>query len=375
MSVEMKSRHGRAVALMVAGVGFFSTNGLFVELTFGDNHPFLYNTGVWVGTSLGLGVLLFVLHRPIFSDPVSRRVLFRRSVGLKTDGVRRWDLVALLWLLVVGRFAFAFFGWAIHYVDTATVAVLHYTWPVLFVLVLARWDRTMGERYRKVGAFSWFGLGLAFIGMAAVVVGTVGFDARGTVLAGGVFGIVLTFISALLQAGVATLGFPFAYGVASEISRKTDARLDWENLEFGCLLFVYCAFGGNSNPSERLDRVGYGREHLSGFVRLGGGGGGQFRSRGGPGPKGRPDHPGPGYQCPHLRIAGGGPAVAGAVHRHHGRPPRPPGCRSRHRGGGERVVEQALGSLLSKARQAEAPRRARLRRRPPVGRRSIGRGT
>ncbi len=241
--MEVRSRHGRAVALMVAGVGFFSTNGLFVELTFGENHPFLYNTGVWVGTSLGLGLLLFVLHRPIFSDPVSRRVLFRRSVGLKTDGVRRWDLVALLWLLVVGRFAFAFFGWAIHYVDTATVAVLHYTWPVLFVLVLARWDRTMGGRYRKVGAFSWFGLGLAFIGMAAVVVGTVGFDARGTVLAGGVFGIVLTFISALLQAGVATLGFPFAYGVASEISRKTDAPLEWENLEFGCLLVVYCASG------------------------------------------------------------------------------------------------------------------------------------
>ena len=228
---------------MAAGVVFFSTNGLFVELTFGDNHPFLYNTGVWVGTSLGLGVLLFVLHRPVFSDPAARRVLFRRSVGLKTDGVRRWDLVVLLWLLVVGRFAFAFFGWAIHYVDTATVSVLHYTWPVLFVLVLARWDRTSSGRYQKVGAFSWIGLGLAFIGMAAVVVGTVGFDARGTVLAGGVFGILLTVISAFLQAGVATLGFPFAYGVASEISRKTDARLEWENLEFGCLLFVYCLSG------------------------------------------------------------------------------------------------------------------------------------
>ena len=229
--------------MMAAGVVFFSTNGLFVELTFGDNHPFWYNTGVWVGTSLRLGVLLFVLHRPVFSDPVSRRVLYRRSVGLKTDGVRRWDLVALLWLLVVGRFAFAFFAWAIHYVDTATVSVLHYTWPVLFVLVLARWDRTTGGRYRKVGAFSWIGLGLAFIGMAAVVGGTVGFDARGTVLAGGVFGIILTVISALLQAGVATLGFPFAYGVASEISEKTDARLEWENLEFGCLLFVYCLSG------------------------------------------------------------------------------------------------------------------------------------
>lgn len=239
----MKSRHGRAVALMLGGVVFFSTNGLFVELTFGDNHPFLYNTGVWVGTTLGLGFLTFLLHRPVFSDPVGRRVLFRRSVGLKTDGVRRWDLVVLLWLLVVGRFAFAFFGWAIHYVDTATVSVLHYTWPVLFVLVLARWDRTNRGRYRRVSGFSWAGLGLAFLGMAAVVVGTVGFDARGTVLEEGVLGIVLTVISAFLQAGVATLGFPFAYGVASEIARKTEASLKWDNLEFGCLLFVYCLSG------------------------------------------------------------------------------------------------------------------------------------
>lgn len=229
--------------MMAAGVFFFSTNGLFVELTFGNNHPFLYNTGVWVGTSLGLGVLLFVLHRPVFSDPVSRRLLFRRSVGLETDGTRRWDLVVLLWLLVVGRFAFAFFGWAIHYVDTATVSVLHYTWPVLFVLVLSRWDRTNRGRYRRVSAFSWTGLGLAFAGMAAVVVGTVGFDARGTALAGGMVGVILTVISAFLQAGVATLGFPFAYGVASEITGKTAARLDWDNLEFGCLLFVYCLSG------------------------------------------------------------------------------------------------------------------------------------
>ena len=66
--------------MMAAGVVFFSTNGLFVELTFGDNHPFWYNTGVWVGTSLGLGVLLFVLHRPVF--PI-------RSVdGCSTGG--RW---------------------------------------------------------------------------------------------------------------------------------------------------------------------------------------------------------------------------------------------------------------------------------------------
>ena len=228
---------------MAAGVMFFSTNGLFVELTFGDNHPFLFNTGVWVGTTLGLGCVLFLLHRPVFSDPVSRRVLFRRSVGLKIDGVRRWDLVVMLWLLVVGRFAFAFFGWAIHYVDTATVSVLHYTWPVLFVLVLARWDRSNRRRYRRVTGFSWTGLGLAFVGMAAVVIGTIGFEARGTALAGSVFGMILAVISAFLQAGVGALGFPFADGVASEIAEKTDASLDWDNLEFGCLLFVYCVSG------------------------------------------------------------------------------------------------------------------------------------
>ncbi len=228
---------------MAAGVMFFSTNGLFVELTFGDNHPFLFNTGVWVGTTLGLGCVLFLFHRPVFADPVSRRVLFRRAAGLKTDGVRRWDLLAMLWLMVIGRFAFAFFGWAIHYVDTATVSILHYTWPVLFVLGLSRWDRANRGRYRRVNAFSWTGLGLAFVGMAAVVTGTLGFDAAGEVLLGSVFGMILAVISAFLQAGVGAIGYPFADGVASEITHKTAACLDRDNLEFGCLLFGYGVSG------------------------------------------------------------------------------------------------------------------------------------
>ena len=242
-NVEMNRLHRQAVVLMATGVMFFSTNALFVELTFGDNHPFLYNAGVWVGTSLGLAGVLFLFHRPVFADPVSRRVLFRWVAGLKTDGVRRWDLLVMLLLMVIGRFAFAFFGWATHYVDTATVSVLHYTWPVLFVLVLSRWDRTNRGRYRRVTAFSWTGLGLAFVGMAAVVTGTLGFDAAGAVLLGSVFGMILAVISAILQAGIGVLGFPFAEGVASEITHKTDACLDWHNLEFGCLLFVYCVSG------------------------------------------------------------------------------------------------------------------------------------
>jgi len=85
----VKSSHRRALALMAGAVMFFSTNALFVELTLGDNHPFLYNGALWLGTSLGLGGVLFLFYRPILTDPVIRRVLLRRSAGLKTDGVRR----------------------------------------------------------------------------------------------------------------------------------------------------------------------------------------------------------------------------------------------------------------------------------------------
>ena len=62
--------------------------------------------------------------------------------------------------MVIGRFAFAFFGWATQYVETATVSILHYTWPVIFVLGISRWDRTNQGRYRRVTAFSWTGLAL-----------------------------------------------------------------------------------------------------------------------------------------------------------------------------------------------------------------------
>ncbi|MCE2527458.1 MAG: hypothetical protein J4G00_07995 [Actinomycetia bacterium] len=78
----MRSSYRRAVLLMAGAVMFFSTNALFVELTLGDNHPFLYNGGLWLGTSLGLGGVLILFYRPIFADPAIRRVLLRRAGGL-----------------------------------------------------------------------------------------------------------------------------------------------------------------------------------------------------------------------------------------------------------------------------------------------------
>ena len=224
---------------MAGAVMFFSTNAVFVELTLADNHPFLYNAGVWMGTALGLGGFLLLFYRPIFADPAIRRVLFRRVAGLKTDGVRRWDLLGMLLLMVVGRFAFAFFPWATQYVETATVAMLHYTWPVFFVLGLSRWDRTNRKRYRRFTALSWTGLGLAFLGMAAVVVGTLGLQPVGATLAARVFGMILALISALLIACTVGAGFPFGDSLATEITRKADIRMDRYSLEFACLLFGY----------------------------------------------------------------------------------------------------------------------------------------
>lgn len=225
--------------MMVGAVMFFSTNALFVELTLADNHPFLYNAGLWLGMSLGLGAVLLFFYRPVLADPAIRRLLFRRAAGLKIDGVRRWDLLGMLLLMVVGRFAFAFFPWATQYVETATVAVLHYTWPVFFVLGLSRWDRTNRRRYRRVTAGSWAGLGLAFLGMAAVVVGTVGFQAVGATLSARVFGMILAVISALLLVCTVATGYPFSDNLATEITRKVGARMHRRSLQFACLLFGY----------------------------------------------------------------------------------------------------------------------------------------
>ncbi len=238
-----KRRHRQAVALMAVAVMFFSTNALFIKLTLGDNDAFLYNAGIWVGMSLGLGGASLLFYRPVFADPAARRVLFRRVAGLKTDGVRRWDLIALLWVGVVGRFAVAFFAWATQYVEAATVSVLHYAWPVIFILGLSRWDRSKRRRYRKVTGFSWTGLGLAFVGMAAVVIGTLGFDLTEADLVERVFGMVLAVISALLLACNTAVGYPMSESISSEITEKTDAHPDEHRLEFGCLLFVGCASG------------------------------------------------------------------------------------------------------------------------------------
>ena len=239
----VKRRHRQAVALMAGAVMFFSTNALFIKLTLGDDDPFLYNAGIWVGMSLGLGGASLLFYRPAFSDPAARRVLYRRVAGLKTDGVRRWDLIGLLWLGVVGRFAVAFFAWATQYVEAATVSVLHYTWPVIFILGLSRWDRSNRRRYRRITTFSWTGLAFCFAGMAAVVTGTLGFDLTEAGLVGRVFGMVLAVISAVLLATNTAVGYPMGESLASEITEKTDARLDEHRLEFCCLLFVGCVSG------------------------------------------------------------------------------------------------------------------------------------
>ncbi len=242
-NMGVKRRHRQAVALMAGAVMFFSTNALFIKLTLGDGDPFLYNAGIWVGMSLGLGGASFLFYRPAFADPVARRVLYRRVAGLKTDGVRRWDLIGMLWLGVVGRFAVAFFAWATQYVEAATVSVLHYTWPVIFILGLSRWDRSNRRRYRRITTFSWTGLVFCFAGMAAVVTGTLGFDLTEAGLVGRVFGMVLAVISAVLLATNTAVGYPMGDSLASEITEKTDARLDEHRLEFCCLLFVGCVSG------------------------------------------------------------------------------------------------------------------------------------
>ena len=242
-NMGVKKRHRQAVALMAGAVMFFSTNALFIKLTLGDDDPFLYNAGIWVGMSLGLGGASLLFYRPAFADPAARRVLYRRVAGLKTDGVRRWDLIGMLWLGVVGRFAVAFFAWATQYVEAATVSVLHYTWPVIFILGLSRWDRSNRRRYRRITTFSWTGLALCFAGMAAVVTGTLGFDLTEAGLVGRVFGMVLAVISAVLLATNTAVGYPMGDSLASEITEKTDARLDEHRLEFCCLLFVGCVSG------------------------------------------------------------------------------------------------------------------------------------
>ncbi len=232
-------RHRRAMAMMAGAVMFFSTNALFVELTLGDNHPFLYNGAVWLGTGLGLGGVLLLLYRPVLADVTARRLMVRRVAGLKVDGARRWDLPVMVLLMTVGRFAFAFFPWATQYVETATVAVLHYTWPVFFVLGLSRWDRKNRKRYRRLTAVSWSGLGLAFVGMAAVVVGTLGFESTGATLSARVLGMVLAMISALLLVCTVAAGYPLAASLATEVALKANIPISRHGLEFACLLFGY----------------------------------------------------------------------------------------------------------------------------------------
>lgn len=238
-SDPVRKRHRTAVALMSGAVAFFSTNALFVELTLGDNHPFLYNAAVWLGLSLGLGSVLLVFYRPILAESAVRRVICGRVAGRKLDGVRRWDLVGMMALMAVGRLAFAFFGWATQYVETATVSIMHYMWPVIFVLGLSRWDKSRRRRYRKVTALSWIGLILAFAGMAAVVIGTLGLDG----VEGGfgrVWGMVMAVMSAVLMACTIAFGYPLGAALAKEITGKVGARFDPHRLEFSCLLSVYC---------------------------------------------------------------------------------------------------------------------------------------
>lgn len=220
---------------MLAAVLFFSTNPLFMDLALGDNHPFLFNGVLLVGLSVGMLGYLWAVGSPTVRDRAVRTVICRRLLGMRVRGVRKWDLPAMIGVIVVGRFGYALYGWAIQLVGASATTVLVSVWPIMAVLWLSKWDRGHRNRYRKVSRSSWVGIALAFLGMAAAVVGAIGFDSAPSDVTGKLFGAALALTGGCLAAASNTLTYLIGCRLADEQGNSTGST---QRLEYHCVLFA-----------------------------------------------------------------------------------------------------------------------------------------
>ena len=214
-----------ATGYMLLAVTLFSSLPLVIAWGGGGRVPFLFNASMNAGIAVGCLVFITILYHRLVFNAANLIVIARRAFDVK------------LALSVAANFNFAFFAWSTRFVDVSVAAILFETWPLFFILLMARLYR--GEtRYRALDMEMVFLLALGLAGFAFVVVGQAGGfagiqTARLSVV---IIGVVLAGLGAIATSFTA-FGFRWGTDVVHEIPSEARHGIGEHSLEmFGVLV-------------------------------------------------------------------------------------------------------------------------------------------
>lgn len=136
---------------------------LVIVASVGDSPPLMWVAGLYTGLVAGSVAYLLVAHRTM----VTSLLAWRRALS------REHLLSRELALSAAGRFDWALFAWAAVYIDAATATIIRGAGPILFIVFLAAATNRTAEagRYERLTGESYLYIGVAFAGLAFVVVG------------------------------------------------------------------------------------------------------------------------------------------------------------------------------------------------------------
>ena len=165
------------VAWMFAGVLLGSLFPLFVE--FVPTHSVLLSAaGILLGQSVGVVIYIALFHRDLVADKALLRLFLLRALpwpfighAARVNDPRRQLFGQLSVVCVLAQMSTVLYIFSTLLIDTSVTAILNATWPILFVILLSRQDRTTG-RYRTVSLESFAILMFAFFGLIFVILGT-----------------------------------------------------------------------------------------------------------------------------------------------------------------------------------------------------------
>lgn len=219
------------VFLMLLSVTFLSLVPLAFDVVVGTNNPILFGSGLSAGRAIGSALFLLAFCYPLVVDST--------FIALVRSQIRRGITV----VVVLSLFEHVLFAWATTFVDTAVAAIIRESWPILFMLIMARLYRDAEgnrPRYVRVTLETLIPFVFAFAGVAFVIRST----ANQPVVGGQegdymwVWGIALAIMAALLS----SLGaFIFRWGSDLQRAIPSTSRYDKTpiQLELFCVMLAF----------------------------------------------------------------------------------------------------------------------------------------
>ena len=235
-----------------------------LAISSGGDNPFLINLFWRIGLILGYISFLLLFAKSLIFKSECRGLIWERLFALRKVGNWRNMSYLAFPLAVVGNFDSALFVFATRYTDVAIIAVLFETWPIFYILIVARILRNERSPDQGIPAFSMaFLVGVAFIGLVFVYAS----QQQGGVLE---FVLRLAIWNQLgiigLALGAAFLGafpaFSFRWGMdlSKEVASTVNRSPEDKSLQLACITFATMLANVVSMPISLGLGVGLGED-------------------------------------------------------------------------------------------------------------------